>query len=173
MNKHLPNIVTLARIIGAICLLLVDVSMDLKSPFWIIYLFCGITDMIDGSLARKLDAESKHGAMFDSIADLCFVGCCAWKLLPVLVLENWMWIWIAIIALIKIINQISALVVHAKFMFPHTAANKVTGVLLFVSIPIYACFALDVPIIMTAIIATFAAIEEGHIIRMNQWKKNS
>lgn len=165
MNKHLPNIVTLARIIGAICLLLVDVSMDLMSPFWIIYLFCGITDMIDGSLARKLDAESKHGAMFDSIADLCFVGCCAWKLFPVLNLEIWMWIWIAIIALIKIINQISAGVVCGKFVFPHTMANKLTGFLLFVSIPLSHLFHLFALLIFTAMVATFAAIQEGHIIR--------
>jgi len=162
--KHLANIITFARIIGAICLLFTGVSADLKSPFWIIYLLCGITDMIDGFLARKLHADTKLGAMLDSIADLCFVGCCAWMLLPILILDNWMWIWIAIIALIKIINQISALVVHGKFMFPHTIANKVTGVLLFLSISIYACFDLYMPIIITAIFATFAAIQEGRLL---------
>ena len=166
--KFLPNIITSVRIIGAICLLFTDVSADMKSRFWTIYLFCGITDMIDGFLARKLHAESKQGAMFDSVADLCFVGMCAWKMLPILILDKWMWIWIAIIAMIKIINQISALVVHGKFMFPHTIANKATGLLLFLSIPIYICFALDIPIIITTIIATFAAIQEEHYIRAKQ-----
>ncbi len=168
MKKHLPNIITLARIIGAMSLLFTDVSTDMMSPFWIIYLFCGITDMIDGFLARKLHAESKQGAMFDSVADLCFVGMCAWKLFPNLNLEKWMWIWIAIIALIKIINLISALVVHGKFVFPHTIANKYTGLLLFISIPIYVCLAFDILINVTVIIATFAAIQEGHYIRTKQ-----
>jgi len=96
--------------------------------------------------------------------------------------DNWMWIWNVIIALIKIINQISALVVHGKFTFPHTIANKVTGLLLFISIPIFVCLALDIPIIVTAITATFAAIQEGHYIRTKHqvytnedtkiWKRN-
>jgi len=161
----LPNIITLTRIIGAICLLICDVSADLKSLFWIIYLLCGLTDMVDGFLARKLHADSRQGAMLDSVADLCFVGCCAWQLFPVLTLDKWMWIWIGVIALIKIINQISALVVHGKVVFPHTIANKVTGLLLFVSVPIYACFICETAIIITAIAATFAAVQEGHYIR--------
>jgi len=70
--------------------------------------------------------------------------------------------------LIKIINQLSALVFYGKFLFPHTIANKVTGLLLFLSIPIYTCFALDMPIIITTIISTFAAIQEGHYIRTKQ-----
>lgn len=166
--KHLPNIITSARIIGAICLLFTDVSVDMNNPFWIIYLLCGITDMIDGYLARKLHVESKQGAILDSIADLCFVVCCAWKLFPILILDKWMWIWIVIIALIKIINQISALVVHDKFVFPHTNANKFTGLSLFVSVPMYVCFTFDIPIIVTAIIATIAATQEGHYIRIKQ-----
>jgi len=96
--KHLPNIITFARIIGVICLLFTYVSADLMSPFWIIYLLCGFTDMIDGFLARQLQAESKQGAMLDSVADLCFVGMCTWKLFPILNLEKWMWIWIVIMA---------------------------------------------------------------------------
>lgn len=168
MKKHLPNIITLARIIGSIFLLVTDVSTDMMSLFWIVYLFCGISDMIDGFLARKLNTESKLGAMFDGVADLCFIGCCVWKLLPLFSLENWMWIWIAIITLIKIINQVSALVVHGMFVFLHTIANKVTGLLLFVTIPVYMCFECSIPIIITGIIAAFAAIQEGHYIRTNK-----
>lgn len=164
--KFLPNIITSARIVGAMCLLFTDVSVDLKTPFWVLYLLCGITDMLDGLLARKLRAESKLGATFDSLADLCFVGCCAWKLYPLLVFDSWMWIWGAVILVVKIVNQVSAWVVHGRFMFLHTIANKVTGLLLFFGIPVYVCFALDLPLIITAIVATFAAIQEGHYIRI-------
>jgi len=36
--------------------------------------------MVDGYLARRLHAESKTGALLDSVADLCFVACCAIRL---------------------------------------------------------------------------------------------
>lgn len=170
MKNILPNIITFTRTIGAITLLLTDVSTDWMSSFWIIYLLCGITDMADGFIARKLNTTSKFGAMLDSVADLCFAVCCAWKIFPLLILDTWMWIWIVLIGFIKIINQVSALVCCGKIVFPHTIANKITGLLIFISIPIYLCFSSEYPIFITAFIATFAAIQEGHYIRKNSNK---
>ena len=58
-------------------------NVDVKSVvFWLIYGFCGISDIADGWLARKLNCVTKTGALLDSVADICFVACCAWKLLP-------------------------------------------------------------------------------------------
>ena len=42
-------------------------------PFWTLYALCGISDMVDGWLARRLHAETKAGAILDSVADLSFV----------------------------------------------------------------------------------------------------
>ena len=69
------------RIAGSIGLLFCDVS---GWPFWTLYVLCGLSDMADGWLARKLQAESKTGAVLDSVADIVFVACCATRLLPVL-----------------------------------------------------------------------------------------
>ena len=69
------------------------------------------------------------------------------------------------IVAIKVINQISALVMFKKLVFPHTIANKVTGVLLFVGVPITLWINSIVPIIIIAVVATFAAVQEGHFIR--------
>ena len=116
--------------------------------------------MIDGWLARKLQAESKIGSILDSIADLSFVACCAIQLLPALSIPSWLWIWAGIIAIIKIVNQISSLIIIKRFCFPHTITNKLTGVLLFITVP-----TIDwsiIPIAIAAIIATFAAIQEGY-----------
>ena len=79
--KHLPNIITALRIVGSIGLLFCNVP---GWQFWTLYAICGISDMIDGWLARKLHVESKTGSVLDSIADLSFVACCAIKLLPIL-----------------------------------------------------------------------------------------
>ena len=118
--KYIPNILSALRFLGATCLLFCSPA---RVAFWVIYGLCGISDMLDGSLARKLHAESKAGAVLDSVADICFVTCCAIKLIPVLQIPTWLWIWAGVIVLIKLINQISALVVCKRFCFPHTGAN--------------------------------------------------
>jgi CDP-diacylglycerol--glycerol-3-phosphate 3-phosphatidyltransferase len=159
---QLPNIITLLRIAGSLGLLLCDVT---GVVYWIIYGLCGISDMLDGYLARKLHCESKIGALLDSLADIVFVACCCIKLISVLAFPNWIWIWVLVIALIKVINQISALVIYKKCVFPHTIANKVTGFLLFVGIPVTFFVESLIPIVIIAIFAMFAAIQEGHLIR--------
>ena len=155
-----PNVISVLRIAGSISLLFCDVH---GWPFWVLYSLCGISDMVDGWLARKLQAETKAGAILDSVADIIFVACCAIRLLPVLEIPVWMWIWAGVIVFIKVVNQVSALVVYKRFCFPHTTANKLTGLLLFLSVP--TVFWSVIPIAIAAAIATFAAVQEGHFIR--------
>lgn len=163
---QLPNIITLLRIAGSLGLLLCDVA---GVVFWIVYGLCGISDIVDGWLARKLKCVTKKGALLDSLADICFVACCAWKLLPILELPQWLWLWAGVIVAIKIVNQISAIVLYGRCSFPHTTANKVTGFLLFIAIPM--TFRSIVPIAIVVAVATFAAIQEGHLIRTKKKEK--
>ena len=156
---QLPNAITLLRIAGSLGLLSCDVS---GVVYWIIYVLCGISDIADGWLARKLKCVTKKGALLDSLADICFVACCVWKLLPILELPQWLWPWAGVIVLIKVVNQLSALVMYRHCYFPHTAANKATGFLLFIAVPM--TFYTVIPIAIVAAIATFAAIHEHYII---------
>jgi CDP-diacylglycerol--glycerol-3-phosphate 3-phosphatidyltransferase len=157
---QLPNTITLLRIAGSLGLLLCDVT---GVVFWIIYGLCGISDIVDGWLARKLKCVSKAGALLDSVADICFVACCAWKLLPILKLPQWLWLWAGVIVVIKVVNQLLALVMYGRCSFLHTTANKWAGFLLFIAVPITAWSI--IPITIVAAIATFAAMHEGHYIR--------
>ena len=158
----MPNAISALRFLGAVCLLFFGVE---SCAFWVIYFVCGLSDMADGYLARKLGCVSKTGALLDSLADLVFVVCCCFKLIPAVAFPKWLWIWGGVIVAIKVINQISALVMYKKFVFPHTVANKVTGVLLFVGVPLTVFLESIVPMVITAVVATFAAIQEGHFIR--------
>ena len=160
--KSLPNAISALRFLGAVCLLFFGVE---SCAFWVIYFVCGLSDMADGYLARKLGCESQVGAMLDSLADLVFMVCCCFKLIPALAFPKWLWIWGGVIVATKIINQISALVMHKKCIFPHTIANKVTGVLLFVGVPLTVFLESIVPMVIIAVVATFAAVQEGHFIR--------
>ena len=156
----LPNIITLLRIVGSLGLLLCDGS---GVAFWFVYALCGISDIADGWLARRLKCVTKTGALLDSVADICFVACLCPLLLPILDLPQWLWLWAGVIVIIKVVNQISALVKYGRCTFPHTLANKATGFLLFIAVPM--TFVSVVPIIIVAVVATLAAIQEGHYIR--------
>ena len=161
--KRLPDVISVLRIAGSIGLLFYDVT---GWPFWVLYALCGVSDMVDGWLARKLQAETKAGAILDSVSDIIFVACCAIRLLPVLEIPAWLWIWAGVIVFIKMVNQVSALVVCKRFCFPHTWANKLTGFLLFLAVP--AVFWSVMPVAIVAAVATFAAVQEGHFIRTEQ-----
>ena len=161
--KHIPNIITAFRFLGAVCLLLSDPA---GAVFWIIYGLCGVSDMLDGYLARKLNAESKIGAVVDSVADICFVACCAIRFIRVVRIPTWLWIWAGAIIVIKLVNQVSALIVSKGFCFPHTTANKLTGLLLFITVP--TVFWSIVPVAIVAGVATFASVQEGHFIRTHK-----
>lgn len=160
--KHMANIITGCRVLGSILLLFFPAF---SSWFYILYLFCGFTDMIDGSIARKTNSSSKFGARLDSVADFVFVVACLVKLLPTMQIPSWLWIWIAVIAVIKIINVVSGFVCKKRFVVEHTIMNKVTGLLLFM-LPLTLAF-IDLKYSATVIccIATFAALQEGHFIR--------
>ena len=157
---QLPNVITILRIAGSFSLLFMDVT---NTVFGVIYVLCGISDMIDGWLARALNCTSKAGALLDSLADICFVVCCSSQLLPILQLPLWLWLWGGIIVVIKVMNQISAIVMKGHSRFPHTLANKVTGFLLFIAVPMIPYSI--IPFTIVAIIAMFSAIHEGYVIR--------
>ena len=111
MRSRIPNILSASRIALCMPLLLVD-AMTL--PFWILYLIAGITDMLDGFLARRWGVESGFGARLDSLADFVFVLAVGYKLFPWLKLPAALWMMIGLIALIKVVNAISAYVVKHR-----------------------------------------------------------
>ncbi len=161
--KHLPNLLSLLRMVGAVALLLSNVPNIL---FWAIYIVCGLSDIADGWLARKLKCVTRTGALLDSMADICFVVCLCPLLLPALELPQWLWLWAGVIVAIKVVNQVSALVMYGRFCFPHTLANKWAGFLLFIAVPIMTWSI--IPISIATTVATFAAIHEGHYIGKNK-----
>lgn len=121
--------------------------------------------MVDGAVARKTGTESIFGARFDTIADIIFVAVCLIKLLPTMHLSTFLWVWIGIIAAIKIINIVSGYVVSKAFVSVHTMMNKVTGLLLFVFPLSLSCIDVTYSGALVCAVGTFAAIQEGHLIR--------
>ena len=128
MRKQLANIITISRILGSIGLLHCPVF---SYGFYAVYLFCGFTDMIDGSIARKTKSISEFGARLDTAADIVFATVCLIKILPLIHIPVWLWIWIIIIASVKTGNILWGLIRSKRLISIHTVLNKATGVLLF------------------------------------------
>ena len=160
--KRIPNLLSASRIALCLPLLLVD-AMTL--PFWVLYVIAGLTDILDGFLARRWGVESKFGARLDSLSDFVFVLVVGYKLFPYLKLPATLWMMIGLIALVKTVNAISSYVVRHRIDYLHTKANKLTGFLLFVGMMMIGQSYFITTAWMIACIALFAAIQEGHYIR--------
>lgn len=133
----MENILTISRIFLSVLLLC---THPFSYLFYILYVFCGLTDAVDGFAARKTGSSSELDAKLDTAADFFFVVVCLIELLPLIELPIHLLIWTVIIALIKIFNIISGFIVQKKFVAAHTILNKVTGAMLFV-LPLTVSFA--------------------------------
>ena len=160
--KRIPDLLSMSRIVLCLPLLMVDA---MTVPFWVLYVIAGLTDILDGFLARRWGVESKLGARLDSLADFVFVLTVGYKFFPLLKLPATLWMMIGLIALIKVANAISSYMVKRRIEFLHTRANKLTGFLLFIGMMAIGQ-SYFVPVAwMIVCIALFAAIQEGHLIR--------
>ena len=82
-------------------------------------------------------------------------------------IPSWLWIWGAVIAMIKIGNILWGYVSKKQFIALHTVMNKITGLLLFL-LPLSLSFVdLKYSSVIVCSIATFAAIQEGIYIAAN------
>ena len=158
----MANIITGIRIVLSIALMFCPA---LSPSFYALYIVAGFSDMIDGAVARKTGTVSEFGSRLDTIADIVFVAVCLIKLLPVLHVPVWLYIWIAIIAFIKVANIAVGFVGQKELISVHSMMNKLTGGLLFV-------FPLTLAFIdprysgaVVCIVATAAAIQEGYLIK--------
>lgn len=158
----MANIITGIRILCSIFLLFCHLFSPL---FYAFYLTAGLTDIADGAVARHTNSADNFGANFDSFADLIFLIVCFVKLLPILDLPIWLYVWIVIIALIKVISFIYA-VLHKNFFTVHTVMNKVTGFLLFL-LPLTISFIpLKYSAIVVSLVATLAAIQDCFLYKV-------
>ena len=157
LKKQMADILTGFRILGSMFLLFVPAF---SAVFYSVYLFCGFTDMIDGTVARKTGSAGRFGEKLDTAADIVFAAALI-RFLPNLPIPPWLWIWGGGIAVVKICNILLGYVFRKEFAACHTILNKVTGLLLFL-------LPLTVPIVdfgysamAVCTVATVSAMQEG------------
>ncbi len=166
----MANVITGIRIVCSIALLFCPVF---SPAFYVLYVAAGLSDMADGAVARKTGTVSAFGSKFDTAADFVLVAVCLIKLIPVIHVPAWLFIWIIVIAVIRALNLISGYVMRKEIVVLHTMMNKLTGILLFV-LPLTLTFIdLKYSGAIASAAATFAAIQEGHLIRCKTGESNA
>jgi CDP-diacylglycerol--glycerol-3-phosphate 3-phosphatidyltransferase len=152
--KSIANYISIARII--LVLLLIG-TKPFSVGFYLVYIMSGLSDMMDGYIARKTKSESKLGEKLDSVADLIMLIVVMIKIYPLINLSLIVVYWIIGIALIRITSMVVLLIKYKKFGILHSIGNKITGLLLF-SYPLI--MKSDILIHIILIIATISAAEE-------------
>ena len=158
----MANCITGLRILCGTLLLCVPA---LSPGFYALYLAGGVSDMLDGFIARKTGSCTAFGAKLDTAADLVFTAACLIRLLPALPLPFWLYLWAAAIAALRLLNLLMSFARHRRLLLQHTAMNKAAGLLLFL-LPLALPFA--EPACAAAVVccsATAAALQEGYFIR--------
>ena len=115
--KKLPNMISIARALLSIALIFPPMF---SWGFYTIYIICGLSDLLDGVLARKLNCVSVKGAMIDSAADIIFFCVLVVRLVLALNYPLWVLISIAAIALIRTFTIIMGAIKFKKLTVLHT-----------------------------------------------------
>ena len=145
MLKLIPNILTFGRLVLTIVFLIMILytppAYAENRPFFlniafIIFVVAGITDIIDGTIARRLGVTSKFGRMIDPLADkilvcgafICFAIIGEPKLfnLPEVSLKVILWLVAAVILAREIFVTTLRHIAEARGVdFPATVSGKI------------------------------------------------
>lgn len=155
MKKHLPNMFSCIRIIGALVLLIG--FEDFTVPFLIIYGISAATDAVDGYLARKFDCCSMLGVTLDTIGDL-LIGMAPVKVIiwqKLYVGNLWFFGLIGAAIFFFLCSATLSQIKFKKFTFPHTYFDKLLGVCVAASPYIY-YFTKDIKVLFLVVGVVFA-----------------
>lgn len=168
--KSIANYISIARIFLALTLTL---AKPLSIAFLAIYLVCGISDVLDGYIARKTDTASKLGEKLDSFADLIMVVVLMSVLYPIINLTVRIIVWIVLIGIIRVVSMMVVFVKYKTFGILHTYGNKITGLVLF-AFPLSLAFVQsDVLMNIICVVASASAFEELFInLSSNEFRAN-
>lgn len=160
MSKYIANIVTVSRIIFSVLLFF---TAPFFVYFYIFYLICGISDMIDGSIARYFHTESETGSNLDSLADFIFFAISCFKILPNIKITCVFMIWAGLIFIIRLICIGINYRKDRSDYITHSFLNKLTGFLLFISVLFIETVSMDIILTVLCFIASIVSIHELRI----------
>ena len=130
IRENLANFITITRIGLAISLIFIELF---SIEFFIIYGLCGVSDVLDGFIARKLHIQTKFGSVLDSLSDWFYFVVLACKILPTMqrLLPVITWILIFVAFFFHMCAYIICYYKFKKFSALHTYMNKLMSLAIF------------------------------------------
>ena len=132
----------------------------LSSWFLIVYLLAGVSDILDGFLARRWGVTSQLGARLDSAADFLLCAVLLVRFIPAYAWPRWALVWVGAIALLRLITLATCNIKFHQLAFLHTYSNKATGFLLLCFPFLLRFLGLETTAIILCAVASLSAIEE-------------
>lgn len=130
MIKLLPNFLSILRIVLAFFLFTQIRAHQPVMAFWIV-LAAGVTDFLDGYLARRWQQISALGGLLDPLADKVFFG----ALFAALLLENYLPLWVFAVFIVRDILLLMGTAFikmkHIMYEFTPTFLSKINTALQF------------------------------------------
>ncbi len=156
MKKHAANMITSVRILLSPALFF---FRGLTDSFFVIYLICAASDLLDGPVARMTKSTGFAGAMLDSIGDtLMYTG-----MLKVVLtgygIPDWALVTLVAALALHVISAFIASHRFGSFYFAHTISSKLMGGAFFLT-PFAFCLGLrSQHMFVICLVATYSAIE--------------
>jgi len=157
----MANYLTAARILCGVLILFCPMF---SGRFYVLYLIGGLTDAIDGTVARMTGTASDFGAKLDTVADLVFIPAVIVKLIAALSVPLWFLVWVGGIICLKLTGLVLGFVRYRHFPAVHSKLNKLCGAVVFL-IPFflsasYAWQARAFVVVAACLLASVAAVQE-------------
>jgi CDP-diacylglycerol--glycerol-3-phosphate 3-phosphatidyltransferase len=168
--KYAVSAITISRFFGSFTLLLLSIIYDLGDMsdftvipvaiFYVVYVYCIASDIIDGYVARRTKTTTNIGAILDSSADLTLIAIMLIVFIPRLSFELWMLALVGAVLFVRILALGIGFAKYRTLTLLHTFMNKATGLVL-ASFPIfYLIFDERVALVVAFIGAFSAGVEE-------------
>ena len=127
--KYVPNALSISRIAVAAFLFTFNDLYDYL--FLALYVYCALTDFLDGKIARKYHCESKFGTALDTIGDAGTYFALLKILATQKMVPGWIVIWLLVAVAFAVVAAFITLIRFKKFFLPHTFLSKILGGMVF------------------------------------------
>ena len=159
--RNVPNIITCSRILFSICFLFFP---TFSTGFYLFYTLAGLTDLLDGTVARRTDSETELGSKLDTAADWVFIITALVKVVPSLDIPLWLLIWVIAILIMKVVNVVYGFRLHGGFVAIHSTVNKIAGLLVFLYPFTVPYVAIVYPSVVLCAVSSIATVQEFLLI---------
>ena len=176
--KHIPNAITIVRLFLVPVFIYAFFSGGPNSQIYalVIYLIAGITDLLDGYLARKYKVVSVVGTVLDPLADKLMLLTALWCLsvtdaIPVIV-----FIIMVVIEGFQILSGIYLYSRPQKSVIPANKFGKSATVLFALAVSMMVLlpdFSLTIVVVLLALVAKIVSFSSYMILYMRGWGKGN